>query len=105
MSLSVKDDEWLKKYKKIWKKVENSIKKEFHSEPVYNKKYLKANIKSYNGKINTNFDNNKIPRENSQCIFLSAILIYSNFIILNCFQKNLNMLLKKKRFLSIILTT
>ena len=36
---------------------------------------MKAKIKSYNGKINTNFQKNKIPEEGSQCIFLSVILI------------------------------
>ena len=60
-------------------KVKNSIKKEFDSKPVYNEKYLKAKIKSYNGKINTNFHNNKIPREGSQFICLSVILIDSVF--------------------------
>ena len=29
-------------------------------------------IKSFNGKINTNFHNNKIPKEGSQYIFLSV---------------------------------
>ena len=33
---------------------------------VYNEKHLKAKIKSYNGKIISNFHNNKIPREVSQ---------------------------------------
>ena len=47
------------------KKVSNIIKKEFDSKPVYNEKYIKTKIISYNGKINTNFDNNKIPREGS----------------------------------------
>ena len=60
-----KDDELLKKYNKVWKKVKNTINKEFNSEPVYNEKYLKGKIKSYNGKINTNFHNSKIPKENS----------------------------------------
>ena len=45
--------------------VQNSINKEFDSEPVSNDKYLKAKIKPYNGKINTNFHNNKIPKEGS----------------------------------------
>ena len=40
---------------KFGKRVKNSIKKEFVSEPAYNEKYLKARIKSYNRKINTNF--------------------------------------------------
>ena len=49
------------------------IRKEFDSEPVYNEKNLKAKIKSYNRKINTNFHNNKIPKEGSQfiCILVS----------------------------------
>ena len=55
------------------------LEKEFDSEPVYNEKYLKAKIKSYNGKINTNFHDNKIPKESSQFICLSVILIDSVF--------------------------
>ena len=42
-------------------------------------KNLKAKIKSYNGKININFHNNKIPKEGSQFICLSVILIDSVF--------------------------
>ena len=59
------------------KSVKNSLKKQFDSEPVYNEKYLKALIKSYNGKINTSFHNNKIPKEGSQFVCLSIILIDS----------------------------
>ena len=75
---------------KFGKKIKNSPKKEFDSEPVYNEKYLKAKIQSYNWKISTNFYNNKIPKEDSQCICLSIILIDSvleqvKFNILKCF--------------------
>ena len=56
----------LEKYNENMEKVKISIKEQFDSEPVYNEKYLKAKIKSYNGKINTNFHNNKITREGSQ---------------------------------------
>ena len=55
---------------KLGKKVKDSFKKEFDSEPVYNKKYLKAKMKSYNGKINTNFYNNKIPKDGLHFICL-----------------------------------
>ena len=64
---------------KFWKKVKNSLKKDFYSEPVYNEKYLKAEIKSYNGKINANLHGNKIPKESCQFICLSVILIGSVF--------------------------
>ena len=74
MYFLIKDDELLKKYE-IWEKVKNSIKNEFDSKSVYNEKYVKAKIKFYNGKINTNFHDDKIPKEGSQFICLSVILI------------------------------
>ena len=46
MSFLIKDDELYKKYDEIWEKFRDSIKKEFGSEPVYNRKYLKTKIKS-----------------------------------------------------------
>ena len=76
---SRKDDKLLEKHNEIWEKVRNCIKNEFDSEPVYNKKYLKTDIKSYYGKINTNFYYNKISKEGSQYICLSVILIDSVF--------------------------
>ena len=75
----MKDDELIEKYNEIWEKVKNSLKKEFDGEQVNNEKHLKAKIKSYNGKTNTNFHNNKIPKEGSQFICLSVILNDSVF--------------------------
>ena len=108
VSFLIKDNELSEKYNDIWEKVKTSIKEEFDSEPICSEKYLKAKMKSYNGKINTNFYNNKIPEESSQCTCLSVILIDSFLeqviiIILKCFQKNVNMLLKKKGCLNIFL--
>ena len=90
ISFLIKDDDLLKKYNKNWEKVKNSIKNVFDSELVYNEKYIKAKIKSQNGKINSNFHSNKMPKEGSQFICLSVILVNSVFrtgkiIILKCF--------------------
>ena len=52
-------------------------KTKYDSEAVYNEKDLKAKIKSYDGKINRNFHNNKIPKEGFQCVSLSVVLIDS----------------------------
>ena len=38
----IKDKALFDKYNKIWEKVSNIIKKDFNSELVYNKRYLKA---------------------------------------------------------------
>ena len=56
---------------------------------MYNEKYLKDKIKSYNRKINTNFHNNKIPKQSYKLIRVSLGLIDSVFgqvkiIILKC---------------------
>ena len=78
---------------KFGKKVTNKIKiMEFDSELVYDEKYLKTKIKSYNKKINTNFHNNKIPKEDSKYICLSVILINSIYrkdknLFLSVFRK------------------
>ena len=46
MSFPIKDNELLKTYNEICEKFSKSIKKEFDSERVYNKKYLKTKVKS-----------------------------------------------------------
>ena len=79
MSFLTKDGKLLEKYNKIWKNVSNIIEKEFDGKSVYNEKYLKTEIKSYNRKISTIFHNNKIPKEFSECIFLSVPLIDSTY--------------------------
>ena len=57
-------------------KIKNSL---IENEKVHNEKYLKAKIKSYNRKINTNFHNKNVPKEGSQFICLPVILIDSFF--------------------------
>ena len=74
----IKDNISLGKYIDIWEKGKDSLKNEFDRKSVRRKKYLKAKIKSYNGKTNTKFHNNKIRKEDSQYICLSVLLI--NFV-------------------------
>ena len=69
-----KDEKILKKYLKIWNKIKSLIEKELNSEPVYNDKYIKTEIKIYNDKIYTNVQHNKIPNDNEYCACLSVIL-------------------------------
>ena len=57
MSFKVINNKLLKKYNKIWERVSSLMNIKFDSEPVYgdNDKYIKAKIKSYGDKVNTNF--------------------------------------------------
>ena len=49
-------------------------------------------MKSYNGKIYTNFYNNKISKEGSQCISLSVLLVeYKKNFFLRKYKKFFNL--------------
>ena len=47
----IEDDDLLEEYNTIWYKVSADIKKEYDSEPVCNKEYLKTKLKSYGDEI------------------------------------------------------
>ena len=79
MCFKVNDDRLLKKYTKIWGRVNILMNIKFDGEPVYddNDKYMKAKIKSYRDKENTNFQGKKIPKENASYKCLSLIMLDS----------------------------
>ena len=56
MSFLIKDDEVWDKYDKIWDVIKNKLNIKFHSEPVYEHKYLKVEVREFNGVIKTNND-------------------------------------------------
>ena len=45
-----------------------------------NDKYIKTKIKIYNAKVYTNFQRNKIPKDNEYCACLSVILLDFVFV-------------------------
>ena len=59
----------------IWDKINNLLKKGFHIEPVYNDKYIKTKIEIYNNIVYTNFQYNKISKDNEYCTCSSVILL------------------------------
>ena len=60
MYFFIEDGDLLERYNTIWNKVSAKIEKEFDSEPVYSKTFLKTKIKSY-GDEATDFHNKEIP--------------------------------------------
>ena len=80
MSLRVNDEQFFKKYNKIWKKVEKSMRIDFESKPTYgcDDKYIKTKIKTYANIIITNFHNKKIQKEKVPCKCLSIIMLDSD---------------------------
>ena len=59
----IEDDDLLEKFNTIWNPALIQ-KKEFHSEPVYNKKFLKTEIKSHGNEV-TDFYDKEIPKVDS----------------------------------------
>ena len=66
MPLKVTDKELLKRHIKTWGKINSLMEIEFANKPVFGSndgEYIKTKIKSYGGKINTNFYNKKEERK------------------------------------------
>ena len=57
------------------KNITFGIARGFDSELVYNEKYLKTKLKTYEGKINASFLDDKMHKKSSYCTCLSVILI------------------------------
>ena len=45
----------------------------FHSQPIYDDKYTKTKVKTFNNMINILFSGDKIPKENSHYLCTAAI--------------------------------
>ena len=73
------------KYDKIWDVIKNRLNIKFHSELVYEYKYLKAKVREFNGVIKTNFLNNGMPKENMHYSCIACITIDS---VINFNKKN-----------------
>ena len=69
----------LKKYTKIWGRVNSVMNIEFDSEPVSgdNEKYVKPKIKLYRDKVNTNIQSKKISKENASYKYLPLVMLDS----------------------------
>ena len=69
-------DDLLKKCSTTWNKVSADVEKEFDSEPVYNKEFLKTKIKSHGDEV-ANFYDKKIPKVGSNHTCFAVITLDS----------------------------
>ena len=75
MSFLIKDDEVWEKYEKIWDVIKNKLGIKFHSEPVYDKAYIKAKVREFDRVIKTNFLGNDVPKRNMHYTCIACITI------------------------------
>ena len=63
VSFKIEDDNILIKHNEIWNNVKKTFSTKFHSQPIFDKKYIKILVKTFNSVINSIFSENKIPKE------------------------------------------
>ena len=76
MYFLIEDDSLLEKDNTIWDKISADIKKEFHSDPVYSKEFLKTNILSRGDEV-TDFYDKETPNVDSNHTCSAAISLDS----------------------------
>ena len=62
MSFKIEDERVYLKYTEIWNKIKDIINVKFHNQPIYDDKYTKTKVKTFNNMINTLFSGGKIPK-------------------------------------------
>ena len=65
------------KIRKNWDVIKNKLSIKFHSEPVYDKTYIKAKVTKFDSKLKTNFLGNEVPKENMHYTCIACISIDS----------------------------
>ena len=63
------------KYDKTWDVSKDKLGIKFHSEPVYEYRYLKAKGREFDGVIKTNFLGNDVPKENMYYTCIACITV------------------------------
>ena len=52
MSFKTEENDMFSKYKEIWSKIKKALSIKFHGQPIYDEKYIKSKVKTFNGVIN-----------------------------------------------------
>ena len=82
MPFRFEDNSVLIKYNEIRNKIKVAGLK-FQSKPVYDEKYIKTKVKTFNGVVNTIIWGDKIPKEGVHYSYIAAIIIDSVIRILS----------------------
>ena len=79
MYLSIKNNEVWEKHEDIWNVIKNKLNIKFHSQHIYENKYLKAKVRESDGNIKANFLGNDLPKENMYYTCIACITV--DFVI------------------------
>ena len=77
MSFLIKNSEVWEKYEDIWNVIKNKLNIKFHSQSIYENKYLKTKVREFDSSIKINFLRNGLPKENTYYTCIACITIDS----------------------------
>ena len=77
LSFLIKNSEVWEKYGDILNVIKNKLSIKFHSQPIYENKYLKTKVREFDGNIKTNFLGNNVPKENTYYTCIACITVDS----------------------------
>ena len=87
LSFLIKNSEVWERYEDIWNVIENKLNIKFHSQPIYENKYLKAKVREFSGNIKTSFLGNNLLKENTYYACIACITVDS---IMKMNKKNIH---------------
>ena len=77
MLFKIEEESVCLQYAEIWNKIKSILNVKSHSQTIYDDKYLKTKVKTFNNTINTKFSGDEIPKERIHYVCISAICIDS----------------------------
>ena len=77
MSFLIKNSEVWEKFQEIWDVIKNKLNIKFHSQTIYENRYLKIKVGEFGGNIKTNFLGNGLPKGNTNYTCIACITIDS----------------------------
>ena len=100
MPFFIKDEEVGEKCEQIWDVIKNKLKIKFHSEPVYEYKYLKTKVREYDDVIKTKVLGNGILKENMHhtcivCITIDSVMKMDEKYFLQVYLEEFKYKIKK----------
>ena len=75
MAFKIEDESVCLKYTEIWNKIKKSLNTRFHSQPIYDEKYIKTKLETFSGMINTLFSGNEFPNVRNHYICIAEICV------------------------------
>ena len=93
MSFRIDDEKLLEKYKAIWTKIEDLTNVELNILSLSDDRYIKTKIRTYGGKLYTNFCALNVPEHDIECesfiiTSIDSLLVHENKYYLQVYLDN-----------------